>query len=187
MKTILLPLALVAVAGTLLAVWLLGGPDQATGWRRDLRSGVPERQRAALRAIAAARDLDLLNDVARLWEQILPSEGFQRRQFRPGSLQPDIHACFLALGKPAAERLVERAERDAARFTACLVGAGVALDGTASTELGPGGAQTGGIAVRAYRFRFGATRLRVPNLTGDDESGRLEAIRAWRAHLASLP
>lgn len=180
MKSVWLPLGLVVVVALLAWTLLAGDRDPRAALRQALRAGAVEEQRTALRQVTTSRDLPLLPDVARCWERVFSVEGFQRQHFPQGSLQPQIHECFEALGVPAAEQLVGWAEEAPLRFVPCLVAAGVALRGAHGAEVGPG-RQIGGVQVRAYHFRWDSTTLTVPTIYDADWYGRIEETRKWRA------
>jgi len=148
-----------------------------------LESGDREAQRAELQRIAAAGELQLLPEVTRLWERTFAVEGFQQREFRPGSLAPELHAIFKLAGPDGAETLVAWAEEEA-RFVPCLLAAGVALGGTSAAEVGRG-AQIGKVQIRRWWFTVPGHRLEVPTYMEGDWYGRIEVRRAWSGAVAA--
>jgi len=183
MKRILIASAVVAAVGLVWLVAWLTGPDQAQQWRRDLTRGSTEARRTALRGVAAARDERLLPEVAHLWAGTMRAEGFLRTKYKPGSLQPDIHAVFEAFGRPGAEQLIELAD-EPGRFVPYLVAAGVALGGAHSAEVGSG---AGAAAIRAYRFQIGSTLARIPTGAATDPAARAATLQAWRRIAVTPP
>ncbi|MHC5019434.1 MAG: hypothetical protein ACYTGX_04865 [Planctomycetota bacterium] len=158
-----------------------GGPTPLERSRAILASTNPADAaavRAELTRIAQARETQLLPEVTQVWERTFAAEGFQQRDFRPGSLAPQIHAVFQALGPAAASELVAWAESEP-RFIPCLLAAGVALGGESSAVLGRGQVIRG-VQVRAWRFTVDGRPLEVPTYMEGDWYGRLEVLRAWR-------
>lgn len=171
----------VVVAAIVAVFAFTGGPTPLERSRALLASTNPADTaavRAELARIAQAREFRLLPEVTQLWERTFAAEGFQQRDFRPGSLAPEIHAVFQALGPAAASELVAWAESEP-RFIPCLLAAGVALGGESSAVLGRG-QQIAGVQVRAWRFNIGGRLLEVPTYMEGDWYGRLEVQRAWR-------